>query len=1054
MNLSQAPGMPQVESAQAAELQVGDQQKIFTNTLRTPTTSYIFYVYTDSRKNGLLDSITKNGGKLVSRKNIDSADFVIHTKPGSHQFVEAPTCHPLFVTDSIAAGRMLDYKNYLVEDLGDATSTATSVIHNSSGGNDDDISVDISNMFDGTMDAEDQVVDTFLSSHSRSISEYTGHEAESPGAQSTNSAGISDSDYRIRRTLDKHARDIREMPTPNSPLSRQAPVDTTSESQISPSMRTHGERVQSPDSANNRRSLRGALESSRSLSFIAKRQMFESVQSPENGNPSSAVASRINSLEANSKPAQHSRPLQRNNDGAEALRANTAADPSSSPELGMRMPTAKKPVADPRNNETTIDEMSQELLSGMKPPSTGQFPDITYESDDDDDDDDDEDDDDDNYPDPLSFLESRSPHPRTTSPLKAASNEDPDTGIEQNGAGELDGPAGNTRGKRCIALWKGLGKRRRRSSNGSEYGEEAVAVVVDRRTTLSAEAVLHSQSSEQLQQSSALHTPTPQRAQSFERATAPIGRRIRAMAAPRSASKRIRMSNTESPDNGSDHNRTRETRPVADAADLPSSAPAAVTAENHANHEPARPQRTVETIVFAEASSSFPTTSSSAPQVSSSLESGIVAHVSQTPNMLGSQAVFANNSYDPEEVSPELMPLAVSSTTEPTELIPELSLDDGIEAAEDAVAATEHNMEVDSELPNTSEEPPRELPDDSGEASEELPERAQDDPGDEGATEAPQAAVSNINDDTERQSLADQTEDDPIETPAGQRSNQSEGGDASDPGTGDSGSAGVDAVATDASETTVDVRAGDEESALHLPNAPSTPPPSETALRRSQRLAATTARAQRTSGRVTKRGSIGMGAATQPQPSRQRRPTISRRITMCQRLMQLSKLSKGNGRLDMRMDPALAQPARLLGGDLRSSAFSIDVISAPSTPTRRAAFSGTMRVLGEGEPIVTDSDRLRYMCKVKGLIEGTEVSAREAMRVLYYLTGDWVSARRYILHGESGLTEDCMWSAAEDKTLLQDLSLDNMEDLRKRKGNVEVYRRLQFLSTFHERKTQ
>ncbi|KAJ2310684.1 hypothetical protein IWW51_006573, partial [Coemansia sp. RSA 2702] len=54
----------------------------------------------------------------------------------------------------------------------------------------------------------------------------------------------------------------------------------------------------------------------------------------------------------------------------------------------------------------------------------------------------------------------------------------------------------------------------------------------------------------------------------------------------------------------------------------------------------------------------------------------------------------------------------------------------------------------------------------------------------------------------------------------------------------------------------------------------------------------------------------------------------------------------------------------------------------------------------------------------------------------------------------SGLTEDCMWSAAEDKILLQDLSLDNMEDLRKRKGNVEVYRRLQFLSTFHERKTQ
>ncbi|KAJ2342036.1 hypothetical protein GGF43_006027, partial [Coemansia sp. RSA 2618] len=49
----------------------------------------------------------------------------------------------------------------------------------------------------------------------------------------------------------------------------------------------------------------------------------------------------------------------------------------------------------------------------------------------------------------------------------------------------------------------------------------------------------------------------------------------------------------------------------------------------------------------------------------------------------------------------------------------------------------------------------------------------------------------------------------------------------------------------------------------------------------------------------------------------------------------------------------------------------------------------------------------------------------------------------------SALAEDCMWSAKEDEVLLQGLSMVKMEELRERKGNVEVYRRLQFLNTFH-----
>ncbi|KAJ2797896.1 hypothetical protein H4R21_004140, partial [Coemansia helicoidea] len=182
---------------------------------------------------------------------------------------------------------------------------------------------------------------------------------------------------------------------------------------------------------------------------------------------------------------------------------------------------------------------------------------------------------------------------------------------------------------------------------------------------------------------------------------------------------------------------------------------------------------------------------------------------------------------------------------------------------------------------------------------------------------------------------------------------------------------------------------------------------------------------------------------------RPRGASTSRHISTCQRLLELYNLTKSDGGLGIQLDPALAPPARLVSGELHSRAYTATAASSPSTPTRRATFSGAMRVLGEGEPSVTDLDRLRYMCKVKGLMAGTELSVREALRTLYFFTGDWVSARRYILLGEESLGDDCMWSAEEDGVLLQGLDLDRMAALRQRKGSVEVYRRLQFLNTFH-----
>ncbi|KAJ2839732.1 hypothetical protein J3B01_000435 [Coemansia erecta] len=780
------------------------------------------------------------------------------------------------------------------------------VVHDLSESNSvDEVIMAIRNLYDGELDAEDHMVDTFLSSHSRSISEYTGHEPASPGAQSTVSVDISDSDYRTRRALDRDSRDIRDMPMPASSLGRSVTTAYVAEPHTEQPASTPEARVLSPS-----RNLRSGLRSSKSPSFIAARQVFEKAQSQPDYKPKP----KFNGHMTTPKSASISAQMRAVSDRVATSSTYTGYISPPSPELGQ--PTPTKDISPNETNGSS--EESQELRSGPRPSINFEIHELSN--------------DDEEYPDPLSLLESRIPHPMVASPLNNNStNEDNnDADGEQTGDVHSDRSSrSSSRVKRRAGSWKGLGKRRRESASESGYGDGALPVVIDRRATLPTVSV--ASVSALPAQSDEVHNPIAQRAHSYDTSTTPTSRRVRALAQAWSTPKRIRMSITESSDTESDNIPLDTVSLAAREAELPSSAPAATVslAENSINQV-----ISTETVVFAEESSSYPTISSSAPQMTDS-QGGSVPYVSQTPDMTYLNPSATEDSQGPREMTPEH---SEASSRESTVPIPDSTV--GEDATVDSAPAENVDVAMDVE----------------------------------------------------------------------------------------------ESVEAEAQVTPLQPKSG---------------------LHPMQRAAATTSGLQRASARIVQKSTVKAGAATQPQPSRQRRPTVSRRISMCQRLLQLSSLSKGTGNTDIHMDPALAPPARLLGSEFHSSsAFSIEAISAPSTPTRRAAFSGAMRVLGEGAPVVVDSDRLRYMCKVKGLMEGTELSATEALRVLYFFTGDWVSARRYIVHGQSALTEDCMWTANEDKVLLQGFNVDKMADLRERKGNVEVYRRLQFLNTFHGLRAQ
>ncbi|KAJ2818537.1 hypothetical protein FBU31_005832 [Coemansia sp. 'formosensis'] len=189
---------------------------------------------------------------------------------------------------------------------------------------------------------------------------------------------------------------------------------------------------------------------------------------------------------------------------------------------------------------------------------------------------------------------------------------------------------------------------------------------------------------------------------------------------------------------------------------------------------------------------------------------------------------------------------------------------------------------------------------------------------------------------------------------------------------------------------------------------------------------------------------------SQPRATRSRRASTARVVSMCQRLLTLHKLGDNDGRLGLQLGDGLLSSRTVLGSDaLESSRLaSHDFSNAPS-PARRAQFSGAMRVFGDNAPEMNDSERLAYLRKLKGLMVDTSLTPKQAMAILYRCTGDWVIARKFIISGEASVPSGRMWSAEDDQALQQGMDLDKMEELRQQKGNVEVYRRLQFLNTFH-----
>ncbi|KAI8323101.1 hypothetical protein GQ54DRAFT_310326, partial [Martensiomyces pterosporus] len=161
-------------------------------------------------------AIVRNGGIRVNSTNADKADilfYIKHTRTSIQR--DSAVCHPRFVIDSLRAGRMLDVERYRLkqpqetrkgrsEGLGD-DSKSQKTGHTPPSSPINDIRLLYS---DEDLDAEDRLVNSFLSSQSRSITEYEPRASGSPDSRSTQSIAISDTDARMKAFLDAHARAI------------------------------------------------------------------------------------------------------------------------------------------------------------------------------------------------------------------------------------------------------------------------------------------------------------------------------------------------------------------------------------------------------------------------------------------------------------------------------------------------------------------------------------------------------------------------------------------------------------------------------------------------------------------------------------------------------------------------------------------------------------------------------------------------------------------------------------------------------------------------------
>ncbi|KAJ2612259.1 hypothetical protein GGH99_002721 [Coemansia sp. RSA 1285] len=889
-----------------------------------------------------------------------------------------------------------------------------------------DASFDISD--DMAMDPDDSLMDSFLSTHSRELSDFASQDyVDSPGAQSTGSQAFSDSDFRVKRILDANVADFRVLagagasrtPVParlgafdadaadrDEPLS--APMPRRVRNYMSPRQRARA--IESPlargsDGASNSSPLRGSpasrshqapkkahLISSASSSFIATRSIFEQ--------------------QSQSQP-QPQQPRTRS-------KSPTVA---SSSELGVQYDVGGaagnyESAQDNNDNEYDSDD-SQELYGtspqGPKPQTEGTAGlNLLYSSSESE------------YPDPDDFLA-----PRSQQQLYDSEEEE----------------------EREVA--QSLGKRRRTQDSDPGYGDEAVPVLPSEDSSQPATTARRSDAGGSDINSKGVPGLLKQRAKA---ASWSSPKRIKLSAEPahlrRSLDREREMFDRK----------TLQPRVLEKEADSQTTKMATITVPDTTTTCGGlqRSRLLLEKPQVADDTHGDVLTPTTAVQRDSPRDSTVKTDVIQAPALDTISEGDADGDGDDGD--------SVGQTSDIT--LPDFGETEGPRGTFAAVAEDADGNES-SEPESVELEPELELePEVSADSSsnaglgEELSKVAaiQADEADEGA-DSIRLDSSDVDD-----KETDKLSSDELDVEDRSRNDEANGD-----GDDDSDKA-ADTEDWHPAEEVLDNADNSENSSVwrpessEIPNVSrqsaqaATPSPLKPAALPPAPATASTIRqpASMLASVAKRRSSSKMVAAaaprSQPTPDRQRRLSHSRPASMCQRLVRLHELTKS-----IRDDSGAEADGDGDGdGDAQSGLLSLvdsgrssGMPSAPPSPQRMATFSGAMRVFGERAPVVSDADRLRYMCRVKALIQDTEVTAREALRILYFFTGDWAGARRYIVAGctlaptEPSSGGPCMWTAREDEALLQGTNAARVEGLRQRKGNVEVYRRLQFLNTFH-----
>ncbi|KAJ2874314.1 hypothetical protein GGH93_002500 [Coemansia aciculifera] len=1176
--------------------------EIFTSATSSGGTQPLkFYLTSFNNKQAVVRAIKNNGGVSLQHKNIDQADIII--KPiltQDHSFgAVGVVCTPHLILKSLQAGRMLDTEDFELkeiesdeseesesevsdEQLEETTpraesrpqSQASADESESAGSSQQTVEMperqqrqqqsrlsltpassaigDIRYLYtDEELDPDDRIVDTMLSSRSRSIEDLVIRTTGSPGSQSNRSADISDNDFRVKSQLDAAARDPREMfdlaltdspvdSLANSPASSANHSPQLGSSSTLGLQRVHEQeeyegnnlvlRTPSPQPQPTKRLSSPTPQQTPSRSVFSRiKSLFLASQSinvsPSQSNSRKSPSFNGARLRSPIKPVALNTQYSQGSRASSSLSMEGTPERSASPELVM--PPSMAPLSPIFAYIQSLEDVSPPMPQAStsshleaSQPSQGIGLKLADPSDEE------------NH-DPSLLLGSRilrseSPElsslPPASSKARLATRDGskgkPSTPYPTLSFSE-DGSAPPP--PEPTAVWTGLGKRRRTSDRGSGYGHRPLPIIVD--DSGDNEPTSPESSRQSLFLSQQRVPPVANKSQSVDSLlSTPTARRVRARVVPFSPSKRIRMSMLESPEATSANAASANT--TLGAPPIPAPKAAAPNGSGHtgvaAMSVAAELDRLAEVSTMSHmatsprangllSSSQLPSLASTSGITDATTADSAVDHGTQanpasdrprvttmptdttlstvpTP-VLGSPSLHDVDTHGPEvvAVSPSSEPLVISGLFANHGTAAGLRI--GIPCGEPEPASENDDGEANSAMPITASAKPMRASSGSFVALEgdEIAPSALDVSESQRVPESPSHHSDDsgdVSDDDIADNDAENDAENDVENDADDDASDAEGAK----GTSDVGQ--TDATSTQAlngelasnthntPEPSADpaVIQEEEEEPRHrhelLNNSNSVEdedafwriedveeplkldsertPRNEPCQGRTWPATSQTfksrARMINSNARHTPEGI----SKSQPRATRSRRASTARIVSMCQRLLTLHKLGDNVNRLGLQLGDSLLNSRTLLGSDASSASrlASHDFSNAPS-PARRAQFSGAMRVFGDNAPEMNDLERLAYLRKLKGLMAGTSLTPKQAMATLYRCTGDWVIARKLIVSGEAAVPSGRVWSAEDDQALQQGMDLDKMEELRQQKGNVEVYRRLQFLNTFH-----